>query len=114
MNLSFAAWHNNEMVGFLLTDIDETNLNSPYIHNIAVRHEYQGKRLGKKLVDLMIEKCNENRTDFHFDNVILHCEVTYQRAISVYKQSGFILVKRYNNFYGRGRHAQLMSKPLEN
>lgn len=114
MNLSFAAWHNNQMIAFLLTQIKQTDRDSPYIHTIVVRNEYRGKGLGKKLIELMIEKCKENRTVFGFVRITLHCEVTNQRAISIYEQSGFTFVNKLNNLYGEGRHGQLMSRLLEN
>lgn len=114
INLSFAAWHNDQMVAFLLTQIKSTDRDSPYIHTIVVRNEYRGKRLGKKLIELMIEKCKKNQTAFGFVNIQLHCEVTNQRAISIYEQFGFTLVERMNSDYGTERHGQLMSKILEN
>lgn len=112
INLSYAAWHNNQMVAFLLTEIKPSDCISPYLHTIVVRDEYRRKCLGKKLIEMMIAKCNENRNVFRFDRITLHCEVTNHRAIKIYEQLGFTLIERLNNLYGEERHGQLMSRPL--
>lgn len=112
MNLSFAAWNGNKMVAFVLTQITKTNPYSTYMHTIVVQDEYRGKGLGKKLIELVIEKYSAKKEQFGFKRIILHCELLNQRAISIYKRAGFRVCEKINHLYGNGRHGLLMSRQL--
>lgn len=112
MNLSFAAWHGNKMVAFVLTQITNMNSHSTYMHTIVVQEEYRGKGIGKTLIELVIDKYSAQKEQFGFKRIVLHCELLNQRAISIYKRAGFRVRETINNLYGNGRHGLLMSRQL--
>ncbi|MCR4726215.1 MAG: GNAT family N-acetyltransferase [Clostridia bacterium] len=50
----FSAWDGEKLVGMICV-MDDGIMNA-YVHYLLVRPDYQGKGIGKKLVDLVKEK----------------------------------------------------------
>ena len=51
------AWDNEQLVG-VINEIDDSELTA-YVHYLCVRPDYQGKGIGKKLIEQVKEKYNE-------------------------------------------------------
>lgn len=51
------AWDNEQLIG-LVNAIDDSELTA-YVHYLCVRPEYQGKGIGKKLLEQVKEKYND-------------------------------------------------------
>lgn len=73
-----SAWDNDTLVGMICT-MDDGIMNA-YIHYLLVRPEYQGKGIGKMLV----EKAKEKYKDYL--RIIL---VAYNKELAFYERCGF-------------------------
>lgn len=50
----FSAWHDNRLVGMICAMDD--GIMTAYVHYLLVDPEYQGKHIGKRLVEMLREK----------------------------------------------------------
>ena len=63
--------------------------NTIYLHALAVLPEYQGKRIGKKLLDYVKNIAKEKK-----QAVTLHAWMDNHRAIKLYENEGFKIIER--------------------
>ena len=93
-NLSYVYKNDKEVIAVCLI-----NNIQPYkevnIDLICVKNEYQGKGLGKSLLEFCINNCI-NKGFYEF---FLHVATTNQKAINLYKKLGFTIVKCVKNYY---------------
>lgn len=71
------------------------------ITNIAVLKEYQGRGIGKMLMNAIIKKAKERE----IDDIMLEVRESNQKAITLYEKTGFASAGIRKNFY---------EKPVEN
>ncbi len=86
------AVFNGEVIGYIGANfiIDEG-----YITNIAVTETHRKKGIGSKLLSEMIEQAHKRNLSF----LSLEVRVSNEKAISLYKKSGFDYVGIRKNFY---------------
>lgn len=75
-------------IGFLAYELNCKNSNQLKIHKIYVLDAYQGKGVGRQLIDFAVETAKKNQQKGVFLNVN-----KYNKAQFFYKKLGFIIVK---------------------
>jgi len=81
------AKYNNEIVG--TTAIIKMNNKECEIAKMAVDPKFQGKQIGRKLLNEAIEKCKE----LQFNKIILLTATKLTKAVNMYESAGFKTVK---------------------
>lgn len=76
----FSAWNDDKLIG--LINVLDDNIMTAYIHFLLVNPEYQGKSIGKKLLNLTCEKYKD------YLRIVLH---SYKDGVEFYKKCGFIV-----------------------
>jgi len=74
----YTAWHDNELVGLINALSDE--IMTAYFHYLLVKPEYQGKGIGKNLVEMILEEYKD------YARKVL---ITYDKEVDFYKKCGF-------------------------
>ena len=74
----FSAWDGDLLVGMVCV-MDDSIMNA-YVHYLLVRPEYQGKNIGKELIEKVKEKYKE------YLRIVV---VAYNKEIPFYKRCGF-------------------------
>lgn len=74
----YSAWCENELVG-LISVMDDGIMNA-YIHYLLVKPSYQGKGIGKKLVECVKEK---------YEDYLRLIVIAYDSEMDFYKNTGF-------------------------
>ncbi len=79
------------------------------IINVAVHPEYQGRGIGKKLLDFAIDKIVSKKVK----EVFLEVRVSNATAIHLYEKAGFIQIGKRRKYYSdTGEDAFIMKKDL--
>ncbi len=83
----FAFNDQNKMVGYLVGEIKKLQDSRMvyYISYLHVSPEYRGYRIGSKLIEMIINKCN----DFGYKFVMLTCDSQKSKIVNLYKKYGF-------------------------
>ena len=93
-DLSFAIKNKSEIIGFCI--MNREVINDGYISAICIKNDYQHKGLGYKILNYCIENAKKQQAINHFS---LHVSINNEVAINLYKKSGFIIKKKYRNYY---------------
>lgn len=101
----FVYEENDEIIG--MYDIWVT-FEIAQIANIAVDPNYQGKGYGQKLMDTLIQYCEEKECE----NITLEVRVSNEAAIALYQKNGFVISHIRKQYYEDGEDAYLMMKEL--
>lgn len=82
----------NDVVGYfvMMPVVEEAHL-----LNIAVRDNLQGRGLGRKLLEHVIELAREKK----FDSILLEVRPSNARAVDLYERYGFKEIGRRKNYY---------------
>lgn len=102
--LTIMALKDNKIIGVIIGKLEKhknTQKNRGYIGMIVVEKEFRLQKVGKKLVELFIEKIK----DMKGDEIVLETEVCNAVALNFYKKYGFAKVKRLVNYYLNGNDA---------
>jgi ribosomal protein S18 acetylase RimI-like enzyme len=78
----------NQPIGFLAYEVNCDNTNMTKVHKIYVLKTYQGRGVGKELIDFAISKAKQNEQKGLFLNVN-----KYNKARFFYEKLGFSIVK---------------------
>lgn len=78
------------------------------IANLAVAGEYQGRGIGRELMECCLKEAEEAGCEV----ISLEVRVSNARAISLYQKSGFIRAAVRKGYYENGEDADLMIRPL--
>jgi ribosomal-protein-alanine N-acetyltransferase len=105
---SGALWQQQLLLGFFIADavIDESTL-----MNICIAPAWQGRGLGRRLLEHWLEECRQRRLAMAW----LEVRVSNQAALRLYRTAGFAKTGRRKDYYraGEGREdAIVMQKPL--
>ncbi len=79
------------------------------IYNLAVYEEFQGRKIGTKLIEFIIELFNNQNI-----NYLLEVRCSNQKAISLYKKFNFKEIRVRKNYYGNEDALVLMRSKGEN
>lgn len=74
----YSAWDNEKLVGLINSLSD--GVMTVYLHYLLVRPEYQGMRIGKTLVKLMLEE---------YEGFARKAVIAYDNEVDFYKKCGF-------------------------
>ena len=74
----FSAWDNDKLVG-LISSMDD-GIMTAYVHYLLVNPDYQGKGIGKCLVNMTTE---------HYRDYLRIVLVAYNKELEFYKRCGF-------------------------
>lgn len=74
----FSAWDGDKLIG-LISAMDDTTMNA-YVHYLLINPEYQGKGIGKQLVNKIKERYKD------FLRIIL---IAYNKEVPFYRNCGF-------------------------
>jgi ribosomal protein S18 acetylase RimI-like enzyme len=88
-NLCFLIYDGDNLIGYLIGDY-RTLPDSRYAYYISyvfVSEKYRGKKLGTKLMDLLINKCKQSGTKF----IVLTCDTLDSKVTQFYKKYGFVI-----------------------
>lgn len=107
----YAAIEGEQVVGFAGAYVPSTIGAQAEIHNIAVHPDYQGRGVGKRLLERLLEYID--RYDAH---TFLEVRVDNERAIGLYRQYGFELIgtrKRYYQPSGMDAYVMCRESPTD-
>jgi [ribosomal protein S18]-alanine N-acetyltransferase len=78
------------------------------VQTVAVARTAQGRGIGRRLVGALVDQARARGA------TVLHLEVRADNvpALGLYEQLGFVADGRRRDYYGRGRDAVLMSRPV--
>lgn len=86
-----------------------TGSNEPVdIHTLAVTKEYQGRGLGQRLLDHLIQKAQE----INGSSILLEVRDGNEPARALYAKNGFTEISRRVGYYARFGDALVMERPL--
>lgn len=74
----FTAWDGDKLVG-LISSMDD-GVMTAYVHYLLVNPDYQGKGIGKHLIEMMAE---------HYKDYLKIVLIAYNETIDFYKHCGF-------------------------
>jgi ribosomal-protein-alanine N-acetyltransferase len=94
-----------EVVGYAM---GEKNKNSGLIISIAVKKEWRGKGVGRKLIEKLLEIFQREGVKV----VFLHVREGNKEAINFYQTFEFKIRELVENYYSNGESAYLMEKRL--
>jgi ribosomal-protein-alanine N-acetyltransferase len=94
-----------EIVGYA---IGEKGKDSGLIVSVAVKREWKGRGIGKRLVEKLLENFKKEGMEI----VFLHVREGNKEAINFYQALGFKIRERIENYYSNGENAYLMEKSL--
>ena len=76
----FTAWENDKLIG-LINALDD-GIMTAYVHYLLINPKYQGKGIGKELVQMLTEKYKD------YLRIIV---VAYENEIEFYNKCGFVV-----------------------
>lgn len=84
--------NSGEIIAFFLIS---TVLDEAHLMNISVLPEYQGKGLGKKLLEFVFQRCR----DLKSSNLFLEVRISNTPAIRLYEYAGFNQIGLRRDYY---------------
>ena len=92
----------NKVLGFIQT---EYHYEITDIINIAVDANYQGKGIGKRLIQYVLDNCNS-------DKLMLEVKANNTSAIKLYESMGFKQIHIRPNYYDNNVDALIMERSI--
>lgn len=92
-SVTFEAWINNNLVGFIAAYFNDVNNYSGFITNVSVINEYAGKGLASQL----LENCINYATEKKFREISLEVSVKNEPAIRLYRKYDFYEISYKND-----------------
>ena len=80
-----------------------------YLIGLSIDKRYQGKMLGRKLLETIIDDLNMEE----IDNIFLTLDQDNKAALKLYSRVGFIVIDELSDEYGAGADRLLMKKELK-
>jgi len=102
-HLAFLGMAGDECIGTIVCKLerDKKGQQRGYIAMLAVDKQWRGKKIGSKLVQLVIEEMIKRKADL----IVLETEVTNSGALGLYEKLDFIRDKRLHKYYLNGNDA---------
>ncbi len=107
-NSIFVAEENNKLVGYILGALDQKDGNLGWFLNIAVMKGNQGKGIGYKLLEKLMDFFKESKCK----EVHLTVAPNYSPGIHLYEKFDFKKTKIIKNYFGKGQDRLLMIRDL--
>jgi len=107
---TWIAESNGHLSGFGIVDWSEQNVGVfAYIQTIEIAPQYRGRGIGSELMRRMDGSANAEGAVA----IWLHVDETNTAAIQLYKAHGYQHTGRTENYYARGRAAEIYIKHLK-
>jgi ribosomal-protein-alanine N-acetyltransferase len=107
-NTAFIAMKGRQALGYVAAALEQGNPRRAWILSLAVRPQHRGAGLGEKL---MVQALNAlARTGVA--EVKLSVATNNKGAVALYEKLGFETSKSIKDFFGFGKHRELMVKML--
>jgi len=86
-NLCYLVYDDTKLIGYLIGDFRTLpdNRYGYYISYMYVSEQYRAKKIGSKLMNMLIDKCKSTGTKF----IVLTCDVNDTKIVNFYKKYGF-------------------------
>jgi ribosomal protein S18 acetylase RimI-like enzyme len=87
-NLCYLVYDKNVLIAYLIGDF-RTLADNRYVYYISyfyVAEKYRGKKLGSKIMDMIINKCQNLGVKF----IVLTCDTQDTKIINFYRKYGFV------------------------
>ena len=107
--LSFVATIDEKVVGYAQAH-NEVSKNEATLDDIAVAAEYQGKGIGKLLLNNVIEILKQ----IGCTSILAEVHYKCAPAIPFYYKHGFRIIGFMQNYFGSGHDAMILQKNLSN
>ena len=97
--LSFVVYNNDSIIAYLVGEYKKLNDGRVcyYISYVYVCEKYRGKKIGTKLMNLVIDKCKNNNIKY----LLLTCDTQDKPVYEFYEKMGFVPDTLLRNY---GRH----------
>ena len=100
------------VVGAVVGNINyKPNKSQGYIAMLAVEEEYRKKGLGRKMVELLMDKFKKS---YKVNEISIETEVDNYAALGLYESFGFVRTKMYINYYFNSNNAYKLKLFLDN
>ncbi|MDR7315464.1 GNAT family N-acetyltransferase [Brevibacillus nitrificans] len=106
--LIFKATHEGRLIGFGCAGIDMYQTTGWLLFS-NVHQEYQGRGIGKKLVEARLQALRQHST---LQRVLVTVSETNVKSIRALEAFGFTLAKKEEDYYGTGKQRNIMELPL--
>ncbi|QRG68342.1 GNAT family N-acetyltransferase [Brevibacillus choshinensis] len=106
--LIFKATHEGKLIGFGCAGIDMYQTTGWLLFS-NVHQEYQGKGIGKKLVEARLQALRQHTT---LQRVLVTVSETNIKSIRALEAFGFTLAKKEEDYYGTGKQRNIMELPM--
>jgi len=91
--ITFEAWINNDLAGLIAAYFNDPENTAGFITNVSILKAYAGRGVASELLKNCIGYGTENK----FKEISLEVHDNNERAIRLYKKSGFYLSATNNN-----------------
>ena len=93
-NTSFVVYSGNQVAGFLLGFISQSEQSQGYVYSIGVANEYQRQGIGK----MLLESFQESILSYGANTIYLTTTPDNRKALSFYKSMGFEKPEKFLKF----------------
>jgi len=105
----FVAQKNNELIGYALGALDQGNPTKGWILSMGVTEEFRRKKIGEKLLDVLIKALKKKKVK----EIFLSVSPENTQAISLYKKHGFQLISERKAYFGPNEDRYIMRKVID-
>lgn len=87
-NLCYLIYDKQHLIAYMIGDFRTLpdNRYAYYISYLYVVEKYRGKRIGSKIMDMIINKCNTMGVKF----IVLTCDTQDTKIVDFYRKYGFV------------------------
>lgn len=108
--LAAQLFEQSKIIAFAVGEQDDNDLTLGRIITILVDPDYQGRKIGGKL---LVELEKKLRKDYNVEKFELQVHFKNENGIKFYEKQGYKIKKRLRNYYDRKQHAFLMEKTIQ-
>jgi len=100
--VAYVVYQQNTIIAYLVGETKHLNdgRDAFYISYLYIGQKYRGKKLGSKLMKMLINKCNSDGTLY----ILLTCDIKDKKVYEFYEKIGFMPDAILRNY---GRHEVL-------
>lgn len=116
-NTSYVFKNDDEIVGFLIGFISQSNKKLGYVHFIGVNPNFRNKNIGRKLYTVFFEKMKQCKVE----EIQCVTSIVNKKSIQFHRKIGFDImegdavkddISYFNDYDGKGEDRVLFSKTL--
>ena len=102
-NLCYLLYDGNNLIGYLIGDFRtlQDSRYAYYISYLYISKQYRDKKLGSRLMDKIIKKCQDTGVKF----IVLTCDTKDDKIIRFYERYGF----KVDSYLGGGKRHEVFT-----